>query len=155
MAQASNAFLWETHVGSLVRVALDTNALIYLLDGVQPHASRVQTIMERAQHGLVTVVLSAIVELELLVKPVREQDRATVARIEMVLHESPGISLIPVDHAAAVRAAQVRARTRLPTPDAIIAATALELGCNAIIGNDYVMAARFQDIPYLVLNDYA
>ena len=38
--------------------------------------------------------------------------------------------------------------------DAIIVATAVEERCDAIIGNDSMMAARTTDIPYLYLNDY-
>jgi len=38
--------------------------------------------------------------------------------------------------------------------DAIIVATGLEDRCDAIVGNDSLIAARSQSIPYLYLDDY-
>ena len=37
---------------------------------------------------------------------------------------------------------------------AIIVATALEERCDAIIGNDSIIASRLTGIPYLYLDDY-
>ena len=99
-------------------------------------------------------VISTIVELEILVKPMRDRDDDAQDRVETFLQQRPNLSIRPVDRMIARRAANIRARTRLLPMDAIIVATAVEERCDAIIGNDSMMAARTTDIPYLYLNDY-
>lgn len=146
--------LWQTQLAPMRRVAFDTNALIYLLKGVEPHASLVTQALSLLAMGTAAGVISTIVELELLVKPMRERESATVERIEFFLRTTPNLSVRPVDRMVARRAAEVRARTGISPPDAIIVATALEERCDAIIGNDYVVALRMIGIPYICLDDY-
>lgn len=100
------------------------------------------------------IVISRVAELEALVKPLRENDLATADLFTLLLTKTPNILIRDVDSAVARRAAQIRARTGLRVPDAIIAATALEEKCDALIGNDAMMASRFVGIPYLYLQNY-
>jgi predicted nucleic acid-binding protein len=50
--------------------------------------------------------------------------------------ESRFFDRIPVDLAIAERAAELRARYNLKTPDALQVATAIETGCNAFLTSD-------------------
>ena len=138
----------------LRRVAFDANALIYYLERVRPYYPLMNNALDALQRGGVVGVLSTIVEMEILVKPIREQDQALVDVTEHFLQRTPNLLVRPLDRAIARRAAQVRAATRLAPPDAIIAATALEERCEAIVGNDARMAARLVGIQYLYLDDY-
>ncbi len=146
---------WQTQLAPLRRVAFDTNALIYVLEGVEPMASLVSEVLMRTNRGAMVGLLSTIVELELLVKPMRERDSAAIERIEFFLRTTPNLSVRSVDRMVARRAAEVRARTGISPPDAIIVATALEERCDVIIGNDYAVASRMTGIPYVCLDDYA
>ena len=155
MTQQANLYLWESHVRSLRRVALDTNSIIYTLDGTEPHASLVRSLLARAVRGELSITLSVIVEAELLVRPLRTHNARMLDGVEIFLRETPGLSVYPAERRVARRAAEIRARTRLAMPDAIIAATALDQRCDAIVGNDILMSTRLQEPPYLVLDDYA
>jgi predicted nucleic acid-binding protein len=68
--------------------------------------------------------------------------------------ESPNLVIRSLDRVVARRAALVRAESRLQLPDAIIVATALEEGCDAMVGNNASMAQRGMGIPYLYLGNY-
>ena len=74
--------------------------------------------------------------------------------MELFFRDSPNLVIRSFDRTIAKRAALVRASNRLLLPDAIIVATALEERCDAIIGNDSVIASQAVGIPYLYLNDY-
>ena len=74
--------------------------------------------------------------------------------MEIFLRQAPNLAVRSVDRVIARRAAHVRAQTRLSPMDAIIVATALEERCDAIIGNDSIIASRSIGIPYLYLDDH-
>jgi predicted nucleic acid-binding protein len=99
-------------------------------------------------------VVSTVVELEVLVKPLRERNVAAWNQAERLFQGTPNLAVRVVDRSVAYRAADVRARTGLSVPDAIIVATALEERCDALIGNDARIASRDTGVSYLYLDDY-
>lgn len=96
-------------------------------------------------------VISVVTELELVVRPIRQNDRLEMERIRMLL-EAPGVYLVDLDRTIARRAAELRATTRLDLADAAIVATGLETRCDVIVGNDAQCARRVTDIPYVLLD---
>lgn len=147
-------FRWRRDLASLSRVCLDSNAIIYFLQGDEPHATLVADVIDRLGDGALEATISTITELELFVAPLRLRDRRALDRIELFVRGTPNMSVLAVDRVIARRAAEVRAHTRLLAPDAIIAATAMEARCDAIVGNDVTFSRRFTQLPYLLLNDY-
>ncbi len=146
--------LWASHISSVRRIGFDTNALIYFLEGRQPYYQYVAQVVAMLEDGRARGYVSTIVEMELLVKPMRERDTVGLDRVELFLRGQINLSIRPVDRIVARRAADIRANIRLSPPDAIIVATALEERCDAIIGNDSIIASRATSIPYLYLDDY-
>jgi predicted nucleic acid-binding protein len=110
-------------------------------------------VLRRVQAGELSVFVSAITEAELLVHPERDHDQAAIERIGDLFSEK-GIFVAAVNRRVARRAARVRAQEQLKLPDAIIVATAIETGCEAIVGNDY-MWHRLTEIPFVCLADVA
>ncbi len=134
------------------QLLLDTNAFIYFLDGEELYYDVLLSVFRRVAAGDLTVIVSAITEAELLVKPERDGNEAARERIEDLLSES-GIYVVGVDRKIARRAAALRARARLKLPDAIIVATGLETGCEAIVGNDGQWSKQDADIPFIRLDE--
>ena len=145
---------WAERIARLDRVCLDTNAVIYFLDRTEPYFDLVAHVFERAEAGHLEIVLSALVETELLVGPLRDGNPAAVEAVRLLLDHFPGVSVHPIDRSVARAAAQLRAAHGLATPDALIVGTAVVAGAEAIIGNDRRCAARLAAPPYLVLSDY-
>lgn len=145
---------WAEQIRDLRRICFDSNALVYLLEGILPYTSFVDQALGMVMRGEARGFISTVVEMEMLVYPLRERKLTAFDHIELFLRDMPNLVIRNVDRAVARRAAEVRARTRLAPLDAIIAATAIEERCDAIIGNDAMMAARLTPIPYLYLNDY-
>ena len=145
---------WESSISSLRRGAFDSNALIYFLEAREPYATHVARMIAIMESSQAMGFISTIVEMELLVKPMCQRDMIVRDRIEIFLRGTHNLAVRPVDRVVARRAADVRARTRLAPLDAIVVATALEERCDAIIGNDSMIASRPTGIPYFYLDDY-
>ena len=133
------------------RLLLDTNAFIYFLEGVEPYLSVLVPLFDRVWRGELTVVVSAVTEAELLVRPMRQRDEVAVDRITDLLSED-GFEVVDVDRRIARRAARLRTENRLSLTDAMIVATAIEAECEAAVGNDREWAKRMSEIPYMLLD---
>ncbi len=79
--------------------------------------------------------ISVVSAAELLIRPVRAGG-ADLTFMHAFLRGFPNLHLLPVDLDVALQTANVRALTRLPVPDAILTASAMLSGCEAIITND-------------------
>jgi predicted nucleic acid-binding protein len=94
-----------------------------------------------------------VTEIELLVKPIRQGNRPEIARIGVLL-DAEGVNVMELNrHRMAQLAAELRARRRLSLADAVVVATGITAGCDAIVGNDERCARRVTEIPYLYLEE--
>lgn len=131
-AGAAVAVLWGgLQQGDLVVV--DSAPLIYLLDGHPAFAPRFEGLFEAYEHGVVRIALSTIAVAEVLAGPFKHGQEALAKRYEKVLAD---FELVPVSQDIAVTAARLRAGTGLRLPDALQAATALEIGAVALVTHD-------------------
>ena len=132
MAKARPGALWGgLRVGDLVVV--DTAPLIYILEDHPRFAALFEGLFEAADRGEVQIALSTITVAELLVGPLREGRDALAKRYEKAVGS---FELVPVSTEIAVTAARLRAGTGLRLPDALLAATALEIGAVALVTHD-------------------
>lgn len=145
---------WTDTIAPLGRIAFDTNSFIYLFEGTEPKAELVEEALWRVNRGLAVAVMSTLVELELLVRPLREGDTRFIDRLHLFLRSIRNLQVRPVDRIVARTAARIRATTGMKAPDAIVAATASVEQCDAIIGNDRGFAKR-SEVRYILLDEYA
>ena len=70
----------------------------------------------------------------------------------------PHLTVLPVDLTVAVQAATIRATTGLGLPDAIVVASGLLAGCEAIVTNDEQwhrrLAPLFRQFRFIYLSSY-
>ena len=104
------------------------------------------------QKGDLAVIVSVVTEAELLVRPERDGNEFAIERIGDLLSEE-GIYVVGVDRKIARRAAQLRARVRMALADAIIVATAIETGCDAVVTNDGEWSKKVSEVPIIHLDD--
>jgi predicted nucleic acid-binding protein len=108
-------------------------------------------LFDRVREGQAAMIISAITEAELLVKHEREQNDEAIEKIEDFLSED-GIYVVDVTRAIARCAAKLRPVNQISIADAVIMATAVETGCDLLLGND-ARWATIPGIPYLKLDD--
>jgi predicted nucleic acid-binding protein len=147
MSGPAGAFLTQhTFVG------LDTNLLIYFVQAHPRYGPWCRTLFEQIGSGRNSAVTSAVSLLEVLVEPYRREDHELVHAFYALLPGYSHLRWLPVTLPVADLAAQLRARYRLSTPDAIQIATALDAGATGLIGNDKSWR-KVKEIECLVLDD--
>ena len=133
-------------------LGMDTSPFIYYVEDRAPYADQCEHVFERITAGEVTAYTSVLTLTEALVHPLRSADTALETNYSTLLLETEGIVSLPVDAATARSAADLRARYRLRTPDAIQLATAIGAGCLAFLTNDRGLRL-VTELRILVLDD--
>ena len=133
------------------RVHVDANVLIYRVEAIEPYATASEPLWQALQDGECEVVTSELTILEVLVLPFRNRDR-TLAELYRSLLSTEGFSCLPIDRGTLELAAEVRARFRLRTPDAIHAASAIRSGASMFLSND-VAFRKVDGLNVIILGD--
>lgn len=134
------------------RIGLDTNIFIYFLQDHPRYGAWCASLFDRIERGHNPTVTSTVTLLELLVQPYREQKEELAQKIFALTSTYPKIEWVPVSLPLADRAAELRARYRLSTPDAIQLATAIGHKATRFYGNDRSLR-RVKEIDCLIVDD--
>ena len=129
------------------RVGVDTAIFIYVIEAAPPWLPIITPLFQAADAGRIELVTSAVTLLEVLVVPNRANDAALATRYEALLTSSRGIHLMDLTRDRLRRAAQLRARSRVRSPDALQIAAAQQAGCSTYVTND----RRLPPVPGLRL----
>jgi predicted nucleic acid-binding protein len=124
-----------TRIPDNATVLLDTNPIIYVLDG-HPLSSRFEPIFADVEAGRISALVTPVTLAEVVSGPLRAGKEALAQRYRSALTDAPGWSLRALDADIAVLAARLRLRHRLKLPDAVQLATAVHEGCHALISHD-------------------
>jgi len=123
-------------------VGLDTAPLIYFIEENVVYIEAVRLFFEAMDKGNFTVVTSTVTLLEVLVHPLRSNNKELAAEYRDILLNSRLMTL-EVSNAIAEQAAQLRAAHNIRTPDAIQISAALEAKATHFFTNDI----RLPEIP--------
>ncbi|MEE8398733.1 MAG: PIN domain-containing protein [Desulfobacterales bacterium] len=123
-------------------VGLDTAPLIYFIEEDPAYIETVRLFFEAIDKGDFLAVTSTVTLLEVLVHPLRDNNRELAAEYRDILLNSRLMTL-EVSNAIAEQAAQLRAAHNIRTPDAIQISAALSAGATHFFTNDI----RLPEIP--------
>ncbi|WP_056180068.1 type II toxin-antitoxin system VapC family toxin [Pseudorhodoferax sp. Leaf267] len=112
---------------------VDSAPLIYLLDDHPVLAPQFAGLFEAYEQGALHIAISTMAVAEVLAGPFKHGQDALAKRYEKTLS---GFEVVPVSQEIAVTAARLRAGSGLRLPDALQAATALEIGAVALVTHD-------------------
>lgn len=126
------------------RIAVDSNILIYLLDGSGERAESAARLVDAIADGRIEGALATVGLSEILVSSARAGDRPAFERTGAVLRDL-GFRIVVLDADTAEHAAWIRGGTGLAMPDAIHLACAIHVGATAFVTND----RRIRSIPNL------
>jgi predicted nucleic acid-binding protein len=141
------------------RALLDSSTLIAYHQPAEPAHALARHLMVRIGNDGDPLVgyYSMITAAELLIRPIRT-GAAEIAFMHEFLTGSPALRGLVMDFAVAQQAATVRAATGLRLPDAIVVASGLLAGCEAIVTNDEQWRRRleplFGQFRWIYLGDY-
>lgn len=123
-------------------VGLDTAPLIYFIEENPTYIEAVKLFFEAMDRAEFSVVTSTVTLLEVLVHPLRSNNRELAAEYRDILLNSKLMTL-EVSSAIAEHAAQLRATHNVRTPDAIQISAAINAGATHFLTND----VRLPEIP--------
>jgi predicted nucleic acid-binding protein len=126
----------------MLRIYLDANVIIYLVQNT-PNAFQVRTYLQ-AQAAPI-LCSSNLALLECLVMPLQQANQQLQQRF-LTFFQS--LELIPARRQVFVRAAQIRAATRLRTPDALHLAFASYGKCDVLLTGDAQIRQRWQQCSF-------
>jgi predicted nucleic acid-binding protein len=133
-------------------VFLDTAPLIYFIEGNSPFQEKLKEIFNLNDHGDFTFITSSITLLEVLVKPLKDGKNKLAESYKDILLNAAGIEMIEITNAIAIRAAGLRAKYGVKTPDAIQLATAIEFNVDYFLTND-LRLKLVNEVESITLNE--
>ena len=117
-------------------IFLDTAPLIYFMEGntgYQPELNNFFSAFDKKEFSILTSTLTL---LEVLVQPIKLNRLDLVSNYKKILSSASGIQIIDMTPRVAFRAAELRAKYGLKTPDSIQVGTALKYEAQYFLTND-------------------
>lgn len=136
---------------NIERLYLDTSPIIYFVEKSPLYHARAKVVIDRVFVGGLEAFTSVVTITEVLTLPLRLEQVALANQYYEMLTRSENLFFIPVSLDIAIRAAELRARYNLRTPDALQLATALLANCDAFLTND-AQLQRVTELPVLTLD---
>jgi predicted nucleic acid-binding protein len=101
---------------------------------------------EQIEEGAYSAVASTISLTEILVKPIRDGNLPLEKQYKLLFAHFPNLSVVPVDNAVAERAAFLRGKYGMKTPDALVIASAIIAQADVFVTNDFRLE-QVEEIP--------
>lgn len=115
-------------------VHLDTAPIVYSIERHADYWQLLTPLWQKLQAGTIQLISSELLILECLVKPLKTNDTTLINAYESFFADR--ITLVPIQESILRSAAQLRASSKLKTPDSIHAATALSSSSTLFLTND-------------------
>jgi predicted nucleic acid-binding protein len=121
-----------------MKIALDTNVLIYFFEGIEPQASSVEKILDAIMKGRGEGVVSTVTIAEVLTGFYLAGDNGKAAKAKQLLFDWTlnSFKVVPVTFEIADLAASLRAKRGGRLPDALIVATAIDQSASLVYSQD-------------------
>ena len=133
-------------------VFLDTAPLIYYMEENRTYSPILNKLFLANSKGEFLFQTSVITLLEVLVLPLREHEHKLVEQYQNILCNSTSIIIVDLTIEIAIKAASLRAKYGLKTPDSIQVATALNVSAQYFLTND-IRLKVVNEIEILVLDE--
>lgn len=133
-------------------LGFDTAPVIYFIEANPQYDALVTEIFQRITDGTMHGLTSVITLSEVLVQPMLRQQVLLQQEYRDLLLHGINFKTWAISANIAERAAELRAKYRLRTPDALQLATVIEAGGQAFLTNDTGLR-RVTELPVLVLGE--
>ena len=131
-----------------MRIALDTNILIYFLEGIEPQASKVEKILNAFMKSEDEGIISTVTVAEVLTGFYVAGEAKKTTKAKKLLNDLTlnSFKIVPVTFEIADLAASLRAKRGGKLPDALMVATALNQSAQLVYSEDKDMQRFGKDI---------
>jgi predicted nucleic acid-binding protein len=126
----------EDKLRTVQTVGLDSAIFIYHFEEHPRYKMLCAEVFDLMEVGAIEAVTSTVTLIEVLTQPLAKGDQELRTRYEQYLRFGPSLTVRSVDPDLALKAAEIRARYQVRTPDAIQLAAAIESGARVFLTND-------------------
>ena len=134
-------------------VAIDTSPFIYYIEEHQDYIKVIDPLFKLIGQGQIIAYTSVVTLIEVLTRPIEENDNELVATYENLLTSSENLILVDIDRHVGIESARLRAKYNIRTPDAIQLAAGLVNGAKVFITNDANLK-KVKELKVIVLDDF-
>lgn len=131
------------------KVFLDSMIFIYYFEGYEKKSKQLQCLFNAIEKGETHAFMSLVTISEVLVRPYTLQALDIADEYLRFFNEFPSLTILPFSQETAARAAYVRSKTNLKTPDAIQIAAALTANISGFITSDKQLSSKHLNFFYL------
>ena len=142
----------DVALSGVTALGFDTSPFIYFIERHPAYVQLLREVFLRIDAGTIKGVGSVVTLTEVLTKPKQVGAAQLENEYRSRLLDGRNFTLVPIDSAIAELAADLRARYRIRTPDALQIAAALRTGCQAFLTNEGGLR-RVTDLRVLVLDE--
>lgn len=140
-------------LGKNENIGIDTSIFIYHLEDIEPYSELTEALLSNVSRGKNNAIISSVVLIELLVKPLQDKNFNIANSIEKFLDDLPNSKILPVDLEIARKSAYIRSKYNILIPDAIHIATAIAGNSSLFVTND-IRLKKIDEIEVITLEDF-
>jgi predicted nucleic acid-binding protein len=131
-----------------MKIALDTNVLIYFFEDIEPQAGKAEKVLQAIMKGKHEGILSTITTAEILTGFYLAGDTTKAVKAKNLLNDLTlnGFKIVPATLEIADLAANLRAKRGGKLPDALIIATAINQEADIVYSQDGDLQRFSRDI---------
>ena len=133
-------------------IGIDTMLFIYAMEARSSYLPFLKPIFYSIEKGLIKGVTSIITLIEVLIKPLKDQNITAVKNYKFLLNNFPNLTMVNIDHHVAEKGAELRARYGIRIPDALQIASAIENRATTFLSNDHNLK-KVKEIDIVVLKE--
>ena len=142
----------QTELISVQRLYVDSAPLIYFVEEHPAYLEKMREIVRIIDQTSLVAYSSVLTLTEVMVMPLKQRNPRLVQAYREILLASDDYELVVVSPEIADKAADIRARYGLGTPDSLHVASAVTTGCDAMLTNDRDMK-RIKEFSILMLDE--
>lgn len=135
------------------KIMIDTAPFIYYIEEHEKYFPLIKSIFDKIDEFEIDAVTSTITLLEVLVQPIKENDKELEKQYLEILIDNENLELIDINVVIAKKASEIRANYKIKTPDAIQLASGIVNQCDSFLTNDKDLK-KVKEINVIVLDDH-
>lgn len=137
---------------SIHKLMIDTASFIYYIEENEKYLPSIKPIFSKIDSFKINAITSTITLIEVLIHPIRENDKELKNKYLEILLNNANLEIIPIDIMIAQNASKIRANYNIKTPDAIQLACGITHNCDTFLTNDEQLK-RVKEINVITVND--
>jgi predicted nucleic acid-binding protein len=135
------------------KIALDTNILVYFFEGIEPHATKVENLLNSFTRGENKGIISTISVAEVMTGfyIARSEKKGEIVKNHLHDLEKTELEIVPVTFGIADLAAVLRAKRGGKLSDCLIVATAIDRKADLLYSQDEDLERFNKDVKLMEL----